>query len=44
MLDNVGGGDVRRKNVRRSSAERAAIFAESYEANRFCAEFGGTLW
>ncbi len=31
MLDNVGGGGVRKKSVRRSAAERAAIVAESYE-------------
>jgi len=31
MLDNVGGVDVRKKNVRRTAAERAAIVAESYE-------------
>ena len=31
MLDNVGGGDVRNKSVRRSAVERAAIVAESYE-------------
>ena len=31
MLDNVGGGGVRKKQVRRSSAERAAIVVESYE-------------
>lgn len=31
MLDNVGGGGVRKKSVRRSVAERAAIVAESYE-------------
>ena len=31
MLDNVGGGGVRKKGVRRSAADRAAIIAESYE-------------
>jgi transposase len=31
MLDNVGGGGVRKKSVRRSAADRAAIVAESYE-------------
>jgi len=31
MLDNVGGVGVRKKTVRRSAAERAAIVAESYE-------------
>lgn len=31
MLDNVGGGGVRKKSVRRSAAERAAIVAESFE-------------
>lgn len=31
MLDNVGGGGVRKKIVRRSAANRAAIVAESYE-------------
>lgn len=31
MLDNVGGGGVRKKGVRRSAAERAVIVAESYE-------------
>jgi len=30
MLDNVGGGGVRKKSVRRSAADRAAIVAESY--------------
>lgn len=31
MLDNVGGGGVRKKGVRRSAADRAAIIVESYE-------------
>lgn len=31
MLDNVGGDGVRKKGVRRSAADRAAIIAESYE-------------
>ena len=31
MLDDVGGGGVRKKSVRHSAAERAAIVAESYE-------------
>ncbi len=31
MLDNVGGGGVRKKSVRRSAAERAGIVAESFE-------------
>lgn len=31
MLDNVGGGGVGKRKVRRSAAERAAIVAESYE-------------
>ena len=31
MLDNVSGGGVRKKSVRRSAAERAAIVAASYE-------------
>lgn len=31
MLDDLGGGGVRKKSVRRSAAERAAIVAESYE-------------
>jgi transposase len=32
MLDNVGGGGVSKKSVRRSAAERAVIVAESFEA------------
>ena len=31
MLDNVGTGSVRKRGVRRSAAQRAAIVAESYE-------------
>ena len=31
MLDNVGCGGIRKKSVRRSAADRAAIVAESYE-------------
>ena len=31
MLDNVDGGGVRKKNVRRSAAERAVIVAESFK-------------
>lgn len=31
MLDSVGVGGVRKKSVRRSAADRAAIVAESYE-------------
>lgn len=31
MLDNVGGGGVGKRKVRRSAGERAAIVAESYE-------------
>jgi transposase len=31
MLDNVGGGVVRKKSERRSAADRAAIVTESFE-------------
>ncbi|MFB1024481.1 MAG: transposase [Octadecabacter sp.] len=31
MLDDVGGGGMRKKNARRSAAERAAIVVESFE-------------
>jgi transposase len=31
MLDDVGGGSMRKKNARRSAAERAAIVVESFE-------------
>lgn len=31
MLDDLGGSGVRKKSVRRSAAERAAIVAETYE-------------
>ena len=41
MLDNVGGGGVRKKAVRRSSAERAAIVAESYEPGATVAGVAG---
>ena len=50
MLDNVGGGGVRKKTVRRSSAERAAIVAESpvHDSCDFLANFGpmseGLFW
>ena len=43
MLDNVGGGGVRKKTVRRSSAERAAIVAESYEPGATVAGVAGDI-
>ena len=41
MLDNVAGGGVRKKSVRRSAADRAAIVAETYEPGATVAGVAG---